>query len=142
MSSDALHIGDDDRRRDMARRVRDILNSEFGVFQDQSVRLPDEQDIASGYGVSRSVVREGLRFLVDERLIGRRARSGTLTRAMPPSYVSDHLIDFTNPTRDPAVQANAEVGGLCMISPIPHLSWPALACDRRESGPLLLLMTG
>lgn len=119
LKSDVLRLGEKDRRRDIARRVRDILCSELGAYQEEPVRLPDEAAITARYGVSRNVVRESLQLLADEDRVARKARSGTFTRAAPPRHSSDRLFDFTNVLQDEPVRATAEVIGFRLLSDIP-----------------------
>jgi GntR family transcriptional regulator len=121
--SDVLRLGDGDRRRDIARRVRDILCSEIGAFQQRPVRLPDERAITAGFGVSRNVVRESLQLLADEDRVDRARRTGTITRATPPRHSSDRLLDFTIRTQDEPVRATAQVIGFRLVTEIPVDIW-------------------
>lgn len=50
----------------------------------EGTKLPPERDLASMYGISRSVVREGLRTLIDRKLIEVRPGKGTFVRTPRP----------------------------------------------------------
>lgn len=59
-----------------AQLLRLIQRGEFPV----NARLPPEQDLAQRFGVSRPVIRQALRRLADEGIVGTRKGSGTVVR--------------------------------------------------------------
>jgi GntR family transcriptional regulator len=118
-ADDLLKLSSADRRRDVARRLRDILNMSMSRGYGTQQRLPDEREISIAYGVSRNGVREGLRLLAEEALIERHAGAGSFVRAIPSRHSSDRLLDFTNPAQDSPIYSAAEVIGFRVLSDIP-----------------------
>lgn len=78
-------------RADQARRVADVVRQQIheGVFG--SGRLPDEDVLATDFGVSRNAVREALRLLRVEGLITRRPGVGTTVVARRHEHGLDRL---------------------------------------------------
>jgi GntR family transcriptional regulator len=118
-TDDLLKLSKPDRRRDIARRLRDILNMSLSGAHGVPQRLPEERALSIAYGVSRNGVREGLRLLAEENRIERNVGAGSFTRAIPSRHSSDRLLDFTNPAQDLPVQATADVIGFRLLTEIP-----------------------
>jgi GntR family transcriptional regulator len=89
----ALHLGGTDRRRDEARRLRDILNSGLEQGHLSSDRLPDELDMARTHGASRNAIREAYALLVTEGRVERQVGSGSFMRTVPVRYPFDRIVE-------------------------------------------------
>ncbi len=89
----ALHLGGTDRRRDEARRLRDVLNSGLEQGQLLSDRLPDELEVAKTHGASRNAIREAFGLLVSEGRVERQVGSGSFSRTVPVRYPFDRIVE-------------------------------------------------
>ncbi|MBV9595030.1 MAG: GntR family transcriptional regulator [Actinobacteria bacterium] len=91
----ALHLGGADRRRDEARRLRDVFNSGLERGRLWPERLPDELDMAAAHGASRNAVREAFGLLVAEGRVERQVGAGSFSRRVPARYPFDRIVEGT-----------------------------------------------
>jgi|tagenome__1003787_1003787.scaffolds.fasta_scaffold20366119_1 GntR family transcriptional regulator len=122
----ALHLRGQDRRRDEARRLRDLLNTVLERTHGQPARLPDEQVIAKGFGMSRNGVREALYLLALEGRIERTVGSGSFARAVPDRSPFDRIVDFSKAEHDIPVDTSSTVVGLRTLTDVPDAMRQAL----------------
>ncbi|TDR88072.1 GntR family transcriptional regulator [Enterovirga rhinocerotis] len=103
MSSNSPHqTSSPVRHRELAGELIDELASaRYAV----GARYPTEQELQRRFGVGRHTVREALKIMTEQGLLGRRRKTGTVVLAMrPPStYVHtlrdfDGLFDFAHTT--------------------------------------------
>jgi GntR family transcriptional regulator len=107
-----------DRRRDVARRLRDILNTRLTQLTEQ--RLPADESTMVHFGVSRNGVRHALQLLADENRIERNVGAGSFLRAIPSRHVSDLLRDFTDLAQEQPLPATADVVGFRLLDDVPE----------------------
>jgi GntR family transcriptional regulator len=124
--SSALQLAGHDRRRDEARRLRDLLNTILERTQGNPARLPDERLISKGFGMSRNSVREALHLLADEGRIERNVGSGSFARMVPARNPFDRIVDFSKADRDIRADTRAESMGFRMLSSVPETLRDAL----------------
>lgn len=78
----------------------EVANQILTLIRDEELRpgdkLPAERDLARLFGVSRPVVREGLRALSIMKVVEVRQGSGTFVTALEPQQLISHL-DFVFP---------------------------------------------
>lgn len=75
-------------------------------------RLPSERSLAASYGLSRSVVREALRTLIDQRLIEVRAGRGAYVqapRSIDTAETLDHVVRRQQPTPRELIEARRAI---------------------------------
>lgn len=71
-------------------QLRDQITSGERAF---GSRLPTEQELAAGYGVSRITARRALAELAETRLVARKRRVGTTVTFVPPARPIEGSID-------------------------------------------------
>jgi len=122
----ALHLGGHHRRRDEARRLRDLLNTVLERTHGNPARLPDERLISKGFGMSRNGVREALQLLADEGRIARHVGSGSFARMVPNRNAFDRIVDFSKADRDISADTRAETMGFRVLASVPETLREAL----------------
>jgi GntR family transcriptional regulator len=121
-----LRLGRYDRRRDEARRLRDMVNTILEQTRGNPPRLPDERLISRGFGVSRNTVREALQLLVGERRVQRNVGSGSFAHAVPNRSPFDRIIDFSKTDLDLPANAVARTIGFRTLAEAPPTMREAL----------------
>src|SRR5258706_7282991 len=131
--SPTLHLGSHDRRRNEARRLRDLLNTVLERTHGRPARLPDERLIAEGFGMSRNGVREALNLLAEEGRIERNVGSGSFARVVPDRKPFDRIIDFSKAEHDIPVDTSSSSLGLRTLPRVPETMRQALGLAHEVS---------
>jgi len=130
----SLALSGRDRRRDEARRLRDLLALVLEHSPDQAPRLPDEMTLSRQYGVSRNSVRDALAILVEEQRVSRQVGSGSFVRGVPGRSAFDRIVDVST-IDDPEPGGDVVSGnGFRILDPVPP--GIAQALDLGWAGPL------
>lgn len=116
----ALHLGGGDRRRDEARRLRDVLNSGLERGRLWPDRLPDELEMASTHGASRNAIREAFGLLVAEGRVERQVGAGSFSRSVPPRYPFDRIIDGASIRDERHDRRGARLLGFRVLEEVPN----------------------
>ena len=115
----ALHLGGSDRRRDEARRLRDVLNSGLEHGRLWPDRLPDELEMATTHGASRNAIREAFALLVAEGRVERQVGSGSFSREVPPRYPFDRIVEGSSIDDDRSPLRSQRLLGFRTIESVP-----------------------
>lgn len=108
-----------DRRRDEARRLRDLFALVLERSREQTPRLPDEMTLSKEFGVSRNSVRDALAILVEEQRVSRQVGSGSFVRGVPGRSAFDRIVDVST-IEDPSAEGDVVSGnGFRILDPVP-----------------------
>jgi GntR family transcriptional regulator len=129
----SLHLSSHDRRRDEARRLRDLINTGLERSLGRPARLPDERLIAEGFGMSRNGVREALNLLAEEGRIERNVGAGSFARVVPARKPFDRIVDFSKAEHDLPVDTSSSAVGFRTLTSVPETMRQALGLSEGVS---------
>jgi GntR family transcriptional repressor for pyruvate dehydrogenase complex len=92
-------VGDEPRQRRSDLVYGQLIEQIIAGDLPENARLPTEHELAKGFGVSRSVVREALMRLSADGVVTARQGSGTYVQRRP----SDRVMAFARPSDLPAL---------------------------------------
>lgn len=91
--------GNEAERKNLYEQIADSLETSILECQEESVKLPTENELAIQFGVSRAVIRESLNILRERGLIVTRVGEGTYTEKPNKEFlykVFERLIKVNN----------------------------------------------